>query len=370
MEIEEMLYDLERLLEFDSSDEKVFEYFDSHYEIVEYLIENKEYNYYYWVGAYPNLKPKHLAIVEKVNQQYAVSGLLKNPNVSGDWLERKFKSKDSSIVRSVANHPNLPLKVFKRIPKMTDKWVIRALLENPSCPKEYLIQFFDIGEEETGFLKEKALLSAVTQNENLPPELFKKMVENHNDYYKYLDDAIKSINMTPEHIEILKKGYPSKKSNYFNRIIITICDNPNIKTNIHMQDYFCDIIYQELDNNYKRDSIKKVAPYIGLDNINKLIEKIHPDYLISLTRNPILPTSKVTNIIIDSKVFHVGEMYDGYDFTQEELYSIIMGAPEQRANNFFNKYKDKFDSSTLTDIFEETKDERYLPQEAKDLFLF
>ena len=78
-----------------------------------------------------------------------VNGLLQNPNVSGNWLAKKLKSKDSIIAAKAAAHKNLPIKEFDNIKKLTNKTIIKALLSNPSCPKKYLNEYFYNEEDDT-----------------------------------------------------------------------------------------------------------------------------------------------------------------------------------------------------------------------------
>lgn len=362
------------LLSYDPSDSKVFDYLDTHYEIIKYVLENKEQNYYYWVGAYPNLKSSDLAMVEKITQQYMVSGLLRNPNVSGEWLSKKIKSTDLSIAQSAASHKNLPLKEFKKLDKMENKLMIRAMLSNPSCPSEYLEKFFYADEEENIFTKEKSNLATVMNNPNLPIELFKQAIENHNEYYKYIDGMLAKIKITPDHTKALDLKYP-KKSTYFDRMILQLSDNPGCKTNKVLQDFLTEKIYQEYDNNYKEKIMKAIGQYIDVENIKKLMKKLTTNQLTELLKNPNTPVSNAKYILMNAKVVHIGEIYDGYDFSDDDLVNIVFRFSDvahtpNRGERFFDKYKHKFNYDVLNRLYSMTQNEKYLSQEAKDIFLF
>lgn len=373
--MKKLYYDLEKIMEWD--DNKVYKFFDEHYEIVSQILDNKEYNYYYWVGSYPNIKSEDLAKAEKIQQQYMVSGLMKNPNVSGAWLSRKLKSTDLSIAQNAAAHKNLPLKEFNKLPKMKNKLMVKAMLSNPNCPAEYLEEYFYADEEENVFTKEKANLATVMNNPNLPFKLFEFAIENHNDYYKYIDDMLSRINITEKHTKALDKKYP-KKSTYFDRMLLKLAENKGCKDNIDLQSFLATKIYQEFDNNYKKLIMKAIGQYLLIDDIIKVYRKLTPDHLTELLRNPNTPEEFVVNIILKAKIIHIGEMYDGYLFTDDELVRIVLESDNARTSpgrptrgeRFFDKYKEKFSSSVLTEIFEKTKYEKFLPPEARDMFLF
>ena len=352
---------------------EIIEFLEKNYEIIDYILDNKLHDYYYYIGFYPNLKPADLLKAEQINQRYMVNGLLQNPNVSGNWLAKKLKSKDSIIAAKAAAHKNLPIKEFDNIKKLTNKTIIKALLSNPSCPKKYLNEYF-YNEEDYTFDHTTTLLASVTINKNLPVELFKEILTDRNKF-RYMDNMLKNVDVNKEHLEILKQQF--EKTLDYARILNILSQNSYIKQNKDIQDFLCDSISDNMNYIYKANILNILVVFIDKNNIEKLVQKFNLTLLIGLIKNPNTPIKIVKDILLNTEKLYINNMYDGYTFSDDDILDIIINAktPTNRPNvlrgeRFYWIYKEKISNDVLNKLYILTKNEIYLNQTVKDIFLF
>lgn len=368
-------FEFDELLSYDTPHSELFIFLDNNYEFVTEVIENKMSDYYYLIAKYPNLKKEDFNILEKINTQYAIHGLLENPNVSGEWLEKKLKSVVPKIKRLAAANPNLPRKAFFNIFKSNDRMLLSIILSNPSCPQEIIIDSFEkaIIDSEQNFIDPRNITDSIMKNVNFPNELFIKFVTDpKNRYVNYIRTILEYKNIDEKSLKLIDKYYGARYSSWYDHVLVYFSRNPNIKNNKLMQHYICEKIYTNMENIKKDRILTPILEYIDSDDIMLLYSKIKLDDLGKLVKNPNTPTDIVVKLIVSSKIIHIGSMYYGYNFTQQQLFDIVSNNTDdkKRAARFFNIYEDKFELDTKMKIYHMTNNEIFLPKETRDMFLF
>ena len=108
-----------------------------------------------------------------------------------------------------------------------------------------------------------------------------------------------------------------------------------------------------------------------------MVQKFNLTRLTGLIKNPNTPIKIVKDILLNTEKLYINNMYDGYTFSDDDILDIIINAktPTNRPNvlrgeRFYWIYKEKISNDVLNKLYILTKNEIYLNQTVKDIFLF
>lgn len=375
------LYDLDDLLRLDASYSKIFKYFDNHYDQIKYILDNKLQDYYYYIGQYPNLKSDDLKYCESIKQPRMINALLYNPNVSPEWLEQKVKSKDKSIVYLALKHKNIPLKVINKFfqDPEKNKTEITILLSNPSCPEKYMIDNFDVNEPKN-INNQQPMLLAISKNKNIPFEIFRNIINKYVMGDTRIINVLKFGKITTEKLDFLYLTFKTKNAER-DLLVKLLSENSELATSDELQEFIVDFMYKEMNRTWTEPILQNLIPVANKESIEDLYSKFTWQKIKDLIGNKNTPINYawtiLSNMMFRSHKIMIDDLYP-FDFNEDQLKDLIREANSYAKNTkdksyinlLMTVYKDRLSYSLLSSLYNETKDDIFLSDEAKDIFIF